>query len=68
MIERHGIIKAVERAVIRKDDASGYRALPDMGLQEYAFEAVVLRYSAAFSKVALERSKARLEARQAGAE
>jgi hypothetical protein len=64
MIDRHGIIRAVERVVTRRDDAPGFRALTNMGLQNYAFEAVVLRHPAAFSPQALTRSKARLDAHQ----
>lgn len=60
MIERYGIIEAVERVVIRKDDALGYTALVDMGLAEYAFEAVILRHPSAFSAAAIERSEERL--------
>ena len=40
MIERHGVITAVERAVNRKDVTSGYKALVKMGMQDFAFEAV----------------------------
>lgn len=60
MIERHGIIEAVERVVKRKDDALGYTALVEMGLGEHAFEAVILRYPSAFSTEAVDRSKERL--------
>ena len=62
MIKRHGIIGAVERVVSRKSDASGYRALLEMGLEEYAFEVVVLRYPALFSPEAVRRSQARIDA------
>jgi hypothetical protein len=62
MIKRHGIIGAVERVVSRKSDASGYRALLEMGLEEYAFEVVVLRYRALFSPEAVQRSQARIDA------
>jgi len=60
MIDRHGIIKAVERAVNRKTETQGYTALVDMGLEEFAFEAVILRHPDQFSKEAVMRSKARL--------
>jgi hypothetical protein len=67
MIERRGIIGAVERAVNRKDETSGYRALIEMGLEDYAFEAVILRHPTEFSPEAIERSKARFNASQADA-
>jgi hypothetical protein len=60
MIKRHGIIGAAERAVNRPTETSGYRALVEMGLQEYAFEAVILRHPQAFSAEAVERSRQRL--------
>ena len=60
MIERYGIIEAVERVVKRKDDALGYTSLVSMGLAEYAFEAVILRHPSAFSVEAIAQSKERL--------
>ena len=53
MIERHGIIKAVERAVNRKKETIGYTALVEMGMQDFAFEAVVIRYPEVFSQEAV---------------
>ena len=60
MIKRHGIIGTAERAVNRPIVTSGYRALVEMGLEEYAFEAVILRYPQYFSAEAIERSRQRL--------
>jgi hypothetical protein len=60
MIDRHGIIKAVERAVNRNAETQGYTALVEMGLEEFAFEAVILRHPDLFSKEAVLRSRARL--------
>lgn len=62
MIKRHGIIEAVERAVNRSSEIKGYTSLVEMGLEEFAFEAVILRYPEVFSKVAVQRSKERLGA------
>jgi hypothetical protein len=61
MIERHGIITAVERAVDRKQVTAGYMALVAMGMQDFAFEAVVCRHPDVFSPGALERSQERLK-------
>lgn len=61
MIKRHGIITAVERAVNRKDATSGYKALVEMGMPDFAFEAVVCRHPSVFSAEALKRSRERLE-------
>ncbi len=44
MIERHGIIGAVERAVSRSAETAGYTALVEMGMQDFSFEAVVVRH------------------------
>jgi len=61
MIKRHGIIKAVERAVNRPNETAGYKALVDMGMQDFAFEAVVCRHPTVFSPEALKRSRDRLK-------
>ena len=61
MIKRHGVLQAVERAVNRPAETAGYRALVDMGLGDYAFEAVVLRHRSLFSAQAAERSEAHRE-------
>ena len=61
MIKRHGILGAVEHVVSRPDDAAGYTALIAMGLEQFAFEAVVLRHPEAFSSEAVERSRIRLQ-------
>ncbi len=61
MIKRHGIIPAVERVVIRREVTMGYTSLAEMGLQEYAFEAVILRHPDDFSPEAVARSRERLK-------
>lgn len=60
MIDRHGIIGAVERLVKRKEDTAGYRALAKMNLMDYSFEAVVLRHPDQFSEEASKHCGARL--------
>ena len=60
MIKRHGIIEAVERAVNRSAETQGYTSLVEMGLEEFAFEAVILRHPEVFSEAAVQRSKERL--------
>jgi hypothetical protein len=62
MIDRHGIIGAVERAVSRPAETTGYRALVEMGMQDFAFEAVVVRHPELFSQEAVNRSAERLKA------
>ena len=56
MIQKYGIINTVERAVNRKAETKGYTALLDMGLEAYAFEAIILRYPELFSESAVEIS------------
>lgn len=60
MIKRHGIIEAVERAVNRDAETQGYTALVEMGLKEFAFEAVILRHPDQFSDAAIKKSEERL--------
>lgn len=60
MVERCGIIEAVERAVIRSHETQGYLSLVEMGLQEFAFEAVILRHPQLFSDAAVKISNARM--------
>jgi hypothetical protein len=61
MISRHGIIGAVERAVNRPTETQGYTSLVEMGLEDYAFENVILRHSELFSEQAVSISRERLE-------
>ena len=60
MINRHGIIEAVERAVKRDAVTQGYTTLVEMGLEEHAFEAVILRHPEVFSQEAVNISRKRL--------
>lgn len=59
MIKRHGILSAVERAVNRREETIGYKALLEMGLQRFAFESVVIRYPKLFSPETVQRSTER---------
>ena len=61
MIKRHGIIPAVEKVVTKREVSSGFTALEEMGLMEFAFEAVVLRHPGSFSREAIAISKQRME-------
>lgn len=59
-IRRYGIIEAVQRAVSRPADDAHAVTLRDLGLEDFAFEALVVRNEASFSDAAIELSKARL--------
>ena len=61
MIKKYGIIGAVERAVNRGKETAGYTVLLEMGLQDFAFEAVVVRHPELFSPEAVQRSKERMD-------
>ena len=60
MIREHGIIGAVERIVTRRKETEGYRVLVEMGMEDMAFEAVVLRHPESFSREAVAASDDRL--------
>jgi hypothetical protein len=61
VIERKGVIAAVDAIVTRKDETPAYRILVEMGLQDMTFEAVVLRHKEAFSADAIVASERRLK-------
>lgn len=56
MINRHGVIPAVERTVNRSDETMGYQTLVNMGMGEFAFERVILRHPDSFSQEVVIRS------------
>jgi len=60
MIKKHGILQSVERAVNRSQETAGYTALLEMGLEDYAFEAVVVKYPEFFSEEAIARCAERI--------
>ena len=55
-----GILAAVERIVDRPDGTAGFTALQEVGLENFAFEAVVLRHKDLFSESAVKRSRERM--------
>ena len=61
MIKNDGIIRAAEKAVNRKIDPAGYKALVKMGMHDLTFEAVIIHYPDAFNEEVVSRAKARLE-------
>jgi hypothetical protein len=60
MIHNRGIIAAVEHIVLKRGESLGYTSLVEMGLKEFAFEAVILRHPEFFSPEAVARSRERL--------
>lgn len=61
MIRRHGIIGAVERAVNRDAESLGYTTLQALGLEDYAFEVVVVRHPELFSAGAVQCAQVRID-------
>jgi hypothetical protein len=61
MIDRYGIIEAVERAVNRSAETTGFTALAEMDMLDLAFESVVLRHKECFSPETVKRSAERLK-------
>lgn len=61
MIKKHGILASVERVVNRDSETAGYTALADMGLQDFAFESVILLHPSLFSPEAVAHSRLRLK-------
>jgi hypothetical protein len=61
-VKRYGIIEAIQRAVNRPADDTGTVTLRDLGMEDLAFEALVIRHEASFSAEAIQASKERLAA------
>ncbi len=50
----------IERLVCKSEPSVGYKTLRDMDMEDFAFEAVVLRHPSVFSPKAIAISKERL--------
>jgi hypothetical protein len=68
MIEKHGIIGAIEQVVKRTADSAGYKALVEMGMKDLAFEVVFLRHPELFSQDAVAQATERINGWAGGAE
>jgi hypothetical protein len=53
--------KCAPALVNRPQETAGYTALLEMGLEDYAFEAVVVKYPEFFSQEAVARCEERIE-------
>ena len=60
MIKDRGILAAIEHAVDRPDGTVGFKALEEIGLENFAFEGVILRHAQLFSESAVQRSRERM--------
>jgi len=59
-VERKGILAALEGFVDRPDGQAGFTKLKDIGLHNFAFEAVVLRHPDKFSASTVRRAEERM--------
>jgi hypothetical protein len=64
-VKRHGILETVERVVRRAKATEGYAALVAAGMDDFTFEAVVIRHEALFEPSTVERARQRVEKRKA---
>lgn len=60
LVKRHGIIEALERTLKRDGGAEEYAVLNDLGIEDFIYEAVVVRHPDVFSAEAVEKSKQNL--------
>ena len=60
MIKMHGILPAAGRAVNRPQETAGYAVLLEIGLEDYAFEAVVVNYPELFFEASVARCAERI--------
>jgi hypothetical protein len=61
MVKKHGIVDTLERLVASSKPSAGYTKLIEAGLDDLAFEALVLRYPDKFSTKACAAARARLK-------
>lgn len=60
-INNHGIVNAVDQLVSQTQPSSGFNLLKKIGLEEYSFEAIVLKYPSAFSAMAQQNAVNRFQ-------
>lgn len=61
MIRRRGIIEAIQSLVNRNIGEADYTTLKETGMQDLAFESIVLKHPAVFDPETVKRCTARLE-------
>jgi hypothetical protein len=59
-VKRYGVIEAIQKAVNRRAATESCAALRELGLEDLAFEAFVLRHEASFTAATVKLSKERL--------
>jgi hypothetical protein len=63
--QRNGILTTVENVVSRNKPTEGYTALVAAGMEDFTFEAVVLRHPENFTPLAIENATRRIAEREA---
>jgi len=63
--DKIGIVPTVEKIVCRKKATDGYAALMEAGMNDFTFEAVVLRHQESFTPAAIEQARLRDNEHQA---
>lgn len=63
-VRKLGPLTAVDKAVSRPENESTHAALVELGLEQYAFEEVVVRHPEEFSFEAVEQSRSRVARRK----
>ncbi len=63
--DKIGIVPTVEKIVCRKKSTDGYAALMEAGMNDFTFEAVVLRHQESFTPAAIEQARLRNDEHQA---
>lgn len=59
-IDRWGLLQTVERVVSKRKETDAYKALIDMGMADFTFEAVVVRHPEVFTPETLVHAQNRL--------
>lgn len=61
LIQNHGMIGALDRAVNLPDDPTGFTLLKELQIEEYAFEHIVVRHADQFPPETVRKAKERLD-------
>jgi hypothetical protein len=61
MVKKHGLVGTIERLATKRRPSTGYTKLVEAGLDDLAFEALVLRYPDRFSPRAITGARSKLK-------
>ena len=60
MVRRHGIVETIQRSVNADPDLGRYTTLKAIGMQDLAFESIVVNHRNEFAASTVEKASARL--------